>query len=175
MLKSRASFLLSDITIQLIETGISTAWQTVFQQESQSATGAFAAELVAYKLRNSTSDIALQQDGQVDVFSHRQILALAERDPFWISPLCSISQDYSPAVTGLRPPSLDIHLLLRMSTEAVAFLRSDVDMLVRIARQYASLRALGIHRWHFEDTTPLPAHLHAVQLEQTRAPHRSNA
>lgn len=70
---------------------------------------------------------------------------------------------------------LDIHLLLRMSTEAVAFLRSDAEMLVRIAHQFASLRALGIHRWFLDDTTPLPAHLHAVQLERSEEPHSSTA
>jgi hypothetical protein len=114
-------------------------------------------------LRNSTSDIALQQDGQVDVFSHRQILALAERDPFWISPLCSVLTSYS-----------DQHVNVGTQKSDCLCRHAQQEMYVQTGWSEA-LRALGIHRWHFEDTTPLPAHLHAVQLEQTRAPHRSNA
>lgn len=117
--------------------------------------------------------MAHQQNEQIKLFSHRQILSLAETDPFWISPLCSTSLIYSPEPTGVRPAVLDIHLLLRMSTEAVAFLRPDAEMLVRIAHQFASLRALGIHRWFLDNTTPLPAHLHAVQLERPEEPHSS--
>lgn len=152
-----------------------TAWHAVFQQESQSASGAFAAELIACKIRHPNHSTTRQRTEHIKLFSHRQIVSLDAAVPTWVSPLCSVTMEHPPATTGTCLPSLDIHLLLRMSTEAVAFLRPDAEMLVRIAHQFAALRTLGIHRWFFDNNTPLPAHLHAVQLEQLGAPNGSIA
>jgi hypothetical protein len=151
------------------------AWHAVFRQESQSASGAFAAELIACKSRQADKNTAGPQNESIKLFSHRQILSLGAAAPIWVSPLCSATIDHSRSPSGTLPPSLDIHLLLRMSTEAVAFLRPNAEILVRIAHQFAALRTLGIHRWFFDNSTPWPAHLHAVQLEQPGAPNGSIA
>lgn len=147
------------------------AWHAVFQQESQSASGAFAAELVACRARQADPSTTGAQNPGIQLFSQRQIMSLGAAVPLWVSPLCSVTIHHSPSPSGTRPPSLDIHLLLRMSTEAIAFLRPNAEILVRISHQFAALRTLGIHRWFFDNNTPWPAHLHAVQLEQPGAPY----
>ncbi|KAI5452974.1 hypothetical protein NCC49_006507 [Naganishia albida] len=145
------------------------AWHRIFQQESESATGAFAAELVACRARHEvTHDTSIQHSSRIKLFSRRQCLFVGNTEPAWVAPLCSATIQRPPISDGVLPPSTDLHLLLRMSTASVGFLRSDTQVLVRIAHQFEALRDLGIHRWFFDNHTPWPAHLHAVHLDVER-------
>lgn len=147
--------------------GCSAAWHHIFQQESESASGAFAAELVACRARHEINiDTSIQHSSRIKLFSHRQCLFVGHTEPAWVAPICSATiQRPSLSSESEHPPSLDVHLLLRMSTAAVGFLRTDTEVLVRIAHQFEGLRDLGIHRWFFDNHTPWPAHLHAVYLD----------
>lgn len=149
---------------------ISAAWHFIFREESQAASAAFQAELVFCKARAADIDVVSDKTSRLKHLLHRQCISIDNSDPAWVSPLCSSTIRHG-CISGkryMRTPSLDLHLLLRMSTESAGFMRSNIEVLTRIAHQFDGLRILGIHRWFFTEQSPLPAHLYAVQKHSQR-------